>query len=96
MGHCPYEQLKDLETVLDEIRALKGVQEVKPGIFYIKRKPFLHFHEKAGERWADARSGASWGPQINIPFNASKKEQTNFLNLVKKCYQKTCQALDVN
>ena len=63
MGHAKAEDLLDIADVVDEIRALPGVVERSPGIFYIGSAPFLHFHTRAGERWADAKVGCDWGPR---------------------------------
>jgi hypothetical protein len=79
MAHCPFEQLSDLSKELDALRALPGMREPKSGIFYYKSIPFLHFHTKDDARWADAKVGKDWGPQINIPFKASKTEKSKFL-----------------
>lgn len=46
MAHCPYEQLVDIQELLAEMREWPEIREVKPGIFYLKRKAFLHFHLK--------------------------------------------------
>src|SRR5207253_50467 len=53
MGHARREELLDIADVLDKVRSLPGVSERSPGIFYIGRTSFLHFHTKAGDRWAD-------------------------------------------
>ena len=53
MGHARYNDLRGLEKVLDEIRKLPGIAEPTPGIFYLRRVPFLHFHTKDGMRWAE-------------------------------------------
>jgi len=87
MAHCPYEQLADIQAMLAEIRKWPEIREVKPGIFYLKRKPFLHFHLKDGERWADARCGKDWGPCIRISINASAEERRRFLSAVTRCYK---------
>lgn len=59
MAHCPFEKLADLANILEKIRAWPDIREPKPGIFYYKRLPFLHFHEKDGRRWGSgsARTG---------------------------------------
>ncbi len=57
MLHTRREDLLDIADVLEEVRALPGVLERSPGVFYFGRSPFLHFHTKAGARWADARDG---------------------------------------
>jgi hypothetical protein len=70
MAHAKYTDLYDLEPLLDNIRSLPDIREPRPGIFYLKRTPFLHFHTRAGERWADAKAGSQWGPEIPVPFEA--------------------------
>ena len=44
MAHWPAELLDDLTDLLDEVRCWTGVIEKKPGVFYVRREPFLHFH----------------------------------------------------
>jgi hypothetical protein len=83
VGHARYEELRDLEDVLAGIRALPGVSEPAPGVFYIRRTPFLHFHTKAGKRWADAKTGATWGAEMPLPFGAGKRRKASFLAEVR-------------
>ncbi len=87
MGRCPYEQLKDIEPILTEIRSLSNIKEPKPGIFYFKNQGFLHFHLKEDRRWADAREDKNWGPEIEIPFNPTKSLVKKFIDEVKRRYQ---------
>lgn len=76
MAHCPFEKLGDLHAVLDEIRTWPGIQEPKPGIFYLKRVAFLHFHLDAdGRRTADVRDGADWGAPLDVPLSTSATAQ---------------------
>lgn len=56
MAHCPYRHLGDLKSCLAAIRELPEIVELKPGIFYLRRTPFLHFHLKDGVRSADVRA----------------------------------------
>jgi len=78
MAHCTYDQIKDLEGIFAQIRRWPGIREPKPGIFYLKGMPFLHFHTKDGHRWADARCGADWGSRIPIHPNAGSTERKSF------------------
>ena len=87
MAHCPFQKLSDLKKILDEIRRWDGIIETRPGVFYLKRKPFLHFHEKDGKRWADAKVGDAWGAQIHIPFGATALQLKKFLSVVRKRYK---------
>lgn len=96
MGHCRFEQLQDLHDVFEEIRTWPGIQEPKPGIFYVKRTAFLHFHDDAtGRRWADIRDGASWGAQLEILPTASAAERKRFAVAVRRCYEATALQLRV-
>ena len=83
MGHARYDDLRDLEDVLAAIRELPDISEPTPGIFYLRRVPFLHFHTKDGARWADAKLGTSWGPEIPIPFRCARREKMRFLREVR-------------
>ena len=88
MAHCPFEKLADLRDLLDEIRALPGIDEQKPGIFYLGRLAFLHFHiDKSGRRWADVRDGSEWGAELDLAIGASKAAQARFARDVKRRYQ---------
>lgn len=67
MAHCPQEQLDDLDDVLAELRTWPHVVEKSPGVFYVRREPFLHFHLLAGERRrADVKGPRDW-VQFELP-----------------------------
>ena len=54
--HAGEAALDDLETVLGELRALggeAGLREKKRGVFYLRSRAFLHFHEDPGGFYAD-------------------------------------------
>src|SRR5262249_12984985 len=89
MGHARHDDLRDLADLFAEIRRLPDVVEPRPGIFYLRRVPFLHFHTKAGRRWADAKTGATWGPEIEIPLGAGRRARFAFRRRVLACYQQT-------
>jgi len=87
MGHARTEDLRDVAKVLARIRALPGVTERSPGIFYIRSTSFLHFHTKADRRWADAKAGNDWGSEIPLPFRAGEKAKAVFLREVLARYR---------
>lgn len=90
MAHCPFEELADLRDCLDEIRGWPDVREPRPGIFYLKRTPFLHFHvDPTGRRWADVRNGTTWGAELDVPFAASVAARRRFLAEVRRRYEAT-------
>jgi hypothetical protein len=96
MAHCPADALRDLEGCLDEIRAWPAVREPRPGVLYVKRTPFLHFHvNAAGERWADARNGAEWLEHIAIPIGAPAASRRRFVGAVRRCYRATARLTGV-
>jgi hypothetical protein len=96
MGHCPADALDDLADSLDEIRSWPAVREQKPGVLYVKRTPFLHFHgDAAGARWADARNGADWRQRIAIPRDASAASRRRFVREVRRCYRATARVAGV-
>ncbi|HXH31814.1 MAG TPA: hypothetical protein VNJ01_13460 [Bacteriovoracaceae bacterium] len=81
MGHTKFEDLSDLSDELNKVRTLIGLKENCPGIFYFKSKPFLHFHDKDGVRWADIRVNDEW-LKLDIDFLATKKEKSKFMKKV--------------
>ena len=67
MAYCPPEMLDDLADLLAAVRTWTGVVEKKPGVFYVGRQPFLHFHLLAGgRRRADIKGAAAW-VQLDLP-----------------------------
>ena len=87
MAHARREDLSDIDDVLQALRALPGMTERTFGVFYLRRTPFLHFHTRAGERWADARAGADWGPEMPLPFGASARTKAAFVKEARKRYE---------
>jgi hypothetical protein len=85
MGHTQSKALKDLEGELAIIRTLPGLKEKSPGIFYFKSTPFLHFHDKDGDRWADVKIQNKWA-KIGIAFDPSKSARTQFLKKVRAAH----------
>lgn len=67
MGFCPPELLEDLADVLAEVRTWAGVVEQKPGVFYLRREPFLHFHWLRGERRRGDIKGRGEWTQLDLP-----------------------------
>ena len=60
MRHARPDTLQTLEPVLRRLRALEGIRERSPGVFYVRSKAFLHFHEDSAGTFADIRSGSRW------------------------------------
>ncbi len=47
--------MRQLRSLLTELRKIPDLTETKPGIFYVKRLPMLHFHETAEGIVADLK-----------------------------------------
>ena len=81
MKHAGTATLGLLEALVVKLRGLRAIKEKRPGIFYIKSKPFLHFHEDPAGVFADVRlSGEDFE---RFPVN-TKHEQESLFKLVAK------------
>jgi hypothetical protein len=68
MARCPAGLLDDVAEVLADVRTWAGVVERTPGVFYLGRAPFLHFHLLEGRRRrADIKGQTGW-TQIDLPM----------------------------
>ena len=87
MAHCPPEQLDDLADILAEVRAWEGVVEKKPGVFYVRRQPFLHFHlVDGGRRRADIKGRAGW-VQVFLPPPVSPTKRRALLRELRRRHE---------
>ncbi|MCA0176348.1 MAG: hypothetical protein LCH73_08700 [Proteobacteria bacterium] len=55
MRHATAASLHALAPLLAQLRALPGLVERRPGIFYLRAHAFLHFHEDAAGLFADVK-----------------------------------------
>jgi hypothetical protein len=60
MKHAGAEALAVLSELLQKLRNRPGLAERRPGIFYVKGRAFLHFHEDRAGLFADLRQGRDW------------------------------------
>jgi hypothetical protein len=74
-------RLADLEDVLGEVRSWPGVDDRGGGTFYLRRKPFLHFHAGASRR-ADVRGAAGW-TEIDLPEPAPDETRAHLLAVLR-------------
>lgn len=61
MAHADEAALARLLPVLRQLRDIKGLREMKPGIFYLKGGAFIHFHDEAGALVADLKKAGGSG-----------------------------------
>jgi len=86
VAHCPPALLDDVRDVLAEVRAWAGVVEKSPGVFYVRREPFLHFHLAAdGRRRADVKGPAGWRA-LPLPRPTSARRRQSLLRELRRCY----------
>ena len=76
-GAAAFEVLSDL---LDRLRSRTALTERRPGIFYVRGKAFLHFHEDPAGLFADLRVGSDWQ---RFPVN-SPDERAGLLAVIDR------------
>jgi hypothetical protein len=57
MRHASPATLDALEPLLAEIRQVEGIVERRRGIWYLRSRGFLHFHEDPAGFFADLKTG---------------------------------------
>jgi hypothetical protein len=61
MTHADPDALKALLPLLRQLREIKGLREVKPGVFHNRGVAFLHFHDSDGVLMADLKKAGGGG-----------------------------------
>ena len=61
MAHADEAALLRLLPLLRQLREIKALREMKPGIFYLKGSAFIHFHDEAGALVADLKKQSGTG-----------------------------------
>ena len=80
------EALDDLADLLAEVRCWTGVIERKPGVFYVRSQPFLHFHHlDGGRRRADVKGRADW-VQVDVSRPVSAATRRTFMRELRRCH----------
>ena len=72
MKHAGTEAISDLEPFLAQIRKRETLRENRPGIFYLRSRAFLHFHEDPRGLFADAKLGGDFS---RFPVNTPKQQE---------------------
>jgi hypothetical protein len=79
LKHAGTSALDSLQKLLDALRQLPDLVERKPGIFYVKSKAYLHFHEDAAGLFADVRLAGGEFERFRV---STKQEQAALLKAV--------------
>jgi hypothetical protein len=80
MRHATQDDLDRLEALLAELRKLRQLRERKRGYFSRGSTAFLHFHEDAGDLYADVRLDTTF-QRLRV---TSAGEQAGFLSQVRE------------
>jgi hypothetical protein len=80
MKHAGRDALETLGDLLVNLRARTGLVEKRLGIFYVKGRAFLHFHEDRAGLFADLRQGGDWQ---RLPVNSSN-ERAELLEIIDR------------
>ena len=75
MRHARDQDLDRIEDLLAQVRTLPGLKEKKRGVFYLKAKGFLHFHEDPAGMFADLTGADGRGfDRIDVTEAAGQAE----------------------
>jgi hypothetical protein len=80
MKHAGAEALSTLGVLLEQLRAMPGLKERRPGIFYRGSVAFVHFHEDPAGLFADAKLV---GKEFTRFAVGSKCEQVAFVQRIR-------------
>ena len=81
MKHAGSRTLAFISPLLEELRARPVLREKRPGVFYLKSRAFLHFHEDPSGIFADVRLAEEF---VRLPVTASS-EQSDLLERIDDC-----------
>ena len=73
MRHARTEDLDQLDALLSRLRQFEPLKERKRGVFYLKSKAFLHFHQDSAALFADARLGGSDFDRFRVSTKAEQQ-----------------------
>jgi hypothetical protein len=79
--------LVDLRDALAAVRALPGLTERSPGVFWLHRTPFMHFHTARPPRRVHAKNGAGWGAEIILPVGVDRAARAAFVKEIRARYE---------
>ena len=82
MSHADPAALATVLPLLRQLRDIKGLREVRPGVFHSRGAPFVHFHTDSGALCADLKKfGASGVDRYPL---ATRTEQRKLIDDAKR------------
>ncbi|MCU1467341.1 MAG: hypothetical protein JWM72_3269 [Actinomycetia bacterium] len=84
MRHITPGRLAAIEELLGKLRAVDGLVERSPGVFYRRSRAFLHFHEDGPDVYADVRLSGADFDRMRV---STKREQLSLIGAVRRALQ---------
>jgi hypothetical protein len=81
MKHAGPGTLARIAPLLEELRARSALRERRPGVFELKSRAFLHFHDDPSGIFADVRLTEGF---VRFPVT-SRSEQSDLLERIDGC-----------
>ena len=81
MKHAGPGTLARISPLLEELRARPVLRERRPGVFELRSRAFLHFHDDPGGIFADLRLGEGF---VRLPVT-STSQQSDLLARIDEC-----------
>src|SRR5204863_9247990 len=78
--------LRDLRDALARIRTLPGLTERAPGVFWLRRTPFMHFHTTRPPRRVNAKNGRGWIADIVLMDWSTISQPSEFVLEIRARY----------
>jgi len=83
--HAGPDTLARIAPLLDELRARAVLRERRPGVFELKSRAFLHFHDDPSGIFADVRLADDF---VRMPVT-SRSQQADLLDRIDDCLSAT-------
>lgn len=81
MKHAGPDTLARISPLLAELRARPALAERRPGVFELKSRAFLHFHDDPAGIFADVRLAEDF---VRLPVTSSS-QQADLLDQIDDC-----------
>lgn len=81
MKHAGPATLALISPLLEKLRARTVLREMRPGVFYLRARAFLHFHDDPRGVFADVRLA---GDFVRLPVTSSS-QQSDLLERIDHC-----------
>ncbi|NNL66561.1 MAG: hypothetical protein HKP30_09985 [Myxococcales bacterium] len=81
MKHAGPRTFARMKPLLEALRARPGLREARPGVFTLKSRAFLHFHDDPSGIFADVRFADEF---VRLPVT-TPSEQSDLLERIDDC-----------